>query len=295
MMTIAVTGATGGIGSRVAARLAARGAPPRLVVRDRAGAPEIPGAEVRACGGYADAAGMRAALDGVHTLFLVSGKQARDRLAQHISAVEAAAAAGVRRIVYLSFLAAAADATFTYARDHFHTEQHIKATGLPHTFLRPSLYLDRLPGWASAGGAIRGPAGTGRCAWVARNDVADVAAAILPGDGHDGRTYDVTGPEAMTLAEAAERIARAAGRPISYIEETLEEARESRRPTGAPDWEIEGWVTSYAAIATGEMDVVSDAVATIAGHPPQGLDAFLAAHPEALEHLTGWRARPDPL
>ena len=78
------------------------------------------------------------------TLFLVSGRESANRLAEHRSAVDAAVRAGVQRIVYLSFLGAAADCTFTFGRDHWHTEQHITATGLRHTFLRDSLYADFL-------------------------------------------------------------------------------------------------------------------------------------------------------
>jgi uncharacterized protein YbjT (DUF2867 family) len=120
---------------------------------------------------------------------------------------------------------------------------------------------------------------------VARDDVADVAVAVLAGHGHDGETYDVTGPEALTLAEAAAELSRAAGRRVTYVEETLEEARASRAPTGAPAWEIEGWVTTYVAIATGELDVVSDTVMRLAGHAPRTLADYLREHPECYQHL----------
>jgi uncharacterized protein YbjT (DUF2867 family) len=96
----------------------------------------------------------------------------------------------------------------------------------------------------------------------------------------------VTGPEAFTVAEAAAALTEATGVPVGYHAETLEEAYRSRASFGAPDWAVEGWVTSYAAIATGELDVVSDVVSTIAGHPPMDLRTFLAANPAALAHLT---------
>lgn len=91
------------------------------------------------------------------------------------------------------------------------------------------------------------------------------------------------------MQEAADELARAAGRPVTYKDETLEEAWESRRPTGAPDWEIEGWITSYLAIGTGELDVVSDTVPRLTGHPAQSLPEYLAAHPESYAHLTAPR------
>lgn len=281
-----VTGATGELGGRVAARLAERGVTQRLVVRDPSRAPELPGAEVARASSYGDGEEMRRALEGVRTLFLVSAGEARDRLQQHFTAVDAAVAAGVERIVYLSFLSAAPDATFTFARDHFHTEEHVRSTGTRHAFLRPSMYLDYIPFFCSPDGVIQGPAGDGRLAPISRDDLADVAAVVLTEDGrHDGQTFEVTGPEPITLHDAAEQLSLVTGRTISYLEESVEEARASRAPSGAPDWEIEGWVTSYAAIAAGELDVVSDTVARLTGHRPQTLPEFLRQHPESFRHL----------
>jgi uncharacterized protein YbjT (DUF2867 family) len=283
--TIAVTGASGAIGGRVAAELARHGARQRLVVRDPERAPALDGAPEIAvvAGGYGDAEAMRAALAGAESLLLVSATEARDRVAQHTAVVDAARAAGVRRIVYLSFLAAAPDATFTFARDHFATELHVRESGLAFSFLRPSLYADLVPSWVGADGVIRGPAGDGQIAWVTRDDVAAVASAVLLADGdHDGRTFDVTGPSTITLAETAALLGERSGRSISYEPETLEQARASRAGSGAEPWEIEGWITSYAAIASGEMDVVSSAVEQLTGRPPQALAQWLDAHPGSL-------------
>jgi NAD(P)H dehydrogenase (quinone) len=281
---LGITGVTGAIGGRVAARIADRGLPQRLVVRDPSRAPDQPGAEI-AQASYDDADAMRAAFAGVGTLFLVSAKEQQDRLRVHLNAVDAAVAAGVGRIVYLSFLAAAPDATFTFARDHFHTEAHIRDTGVPFTFLRSSLYLDYMPWMCGDDGVIRGPAGTGHFVPVTRDDIADVAVAVLSGTGHDGLTYDMTGPDRLTMSEVAQELARATGRSIAFHNETLEEARASRAHYGAPDWEVEGWVSTYAAIAQGELDVASDAVERVAGHPPQTFRDYLAAHPESYERL----------
>jgi NAD(P)H dehydrogenase (quinone) len=282
---IAVTGATGGVGGRVAARLARRGAEQLLVVRDASRAPQIDGAEVRTIAGYGDRFGMRRALDGADTLLLVPASESPDRVAHHETAVDAAVAAGVRRIVYLSFLNAAPDATFTFARHHWDTEQHIRATGLAFTFLRMSLHLDFLPTMVGSDGLLAGPADDGRVAPVARDDLADVAAVALTDEGHDGATYDVTGGEAFTLAEAAREMSRLAGRPIVFRDETLDEAFDSRARFGAPHWEVEGWVTSYAAIAAGELDVVAPTVQRLAGHDPLTLAQLVRAHPESLAHV----------
>ena len=283
---IAVTGVTGGLGGRVARRLAERGATQRLVVRDPARAPELAGVEV-ATGSYDDAEGLRRAFDGTRTLLMVSASEAPDRERLHANVVDAAVAAGVERVVYTSFFGAAQDCTFTFGRDHWHAEEHIRASGLGHTFLRDNLYIDFLPLMAGPDGVIRGPAGDGRVAAVARDDIADVAAAVLLGGGHEGRSYDLTGPQALTLAEAAEELSRAAGRPIRYQAETLEEAYASRASYGAPGWEVDGWVTTYVAIANGDLEAVSDDVATVAGHPPTGLAEFLRDNPDSYRHLAG--------
>jgi NAD(P)H dehydrogenase (quinone) len=280
MADIAVTGATGQLGGRIARRLAAQGAPQRLVVRDAARAPELPGAEV-AVAAYGDEAAMRAALDGVSTLMLVSASEVPDRVALHRTAVEAALAAGVRRIIYTSFVGAAPEATFTFARHHWYAEEHLRSTGVAHTILRDNLYLDYFPLMVWEDGVIRGPGGDGRAAPVARDDIADAAVGVLlhRGDDHDGRTYDLTGPRAMTLHEVADELTRVTGREVRYRDETVEEAYASRARFGAPDWEVEGWVTTYVAMARGEMEVVTDHVERLAGHPPMSLGEYLAANP----------------
>ncbi|MYT35200.1 NAD(P)H-binding protein [Streptomyces sp. SID8356] len=283
----AVTGASGAVGGRVAERLARTGVPVRLLGRDPARLPGLPGADLAPAAPYGDGEAMRRALDGAHTLFLVSAHESPDRVREHTTAVDAAVAVGVERIVYVSFQGAAPDATFTFVRDHWQTEAHLRTADVRHTFLRDNWYLAGLPAMTGADGVLRGPAGDGRVAAVAHADIADAAAAVLL-DGstaHDGRAYDLTGPEAFTLAEAAEELSRATGRPIRYVPETVEEAYASRAGYGAEAWEVAGWVTSYEAIAAGELAAVSDAVPTLTGHPAMDFATFLAEHPESYRHL----------
>ncbi len=279
-----ITGVTGAVGGRVARSLVSAGLRVRMVVRDRSSAPDID-AEVAEASDYGDEPAFRAATEGVSTLFLVSGREHPERLRQHVTAVDAAVAAGVGRIVYLSFLGAAADATFTLARQHFATEEHIRAGGIAFTFLRSSLYLDYMPFLASANGVIAGPAGSGRFAPVARDDVADTVFTVLTTREHDGQTYDNTGPARVSLAEVAEELSRVAGRQVTYVNQTIEQAWESRRPSGAPDWEIEGWISSYVAIAKGEMDIVTETVPRLTGHRGMTLPEFLDRYPESYAHL----------
>jgi len=282
---VAVTGVTGGLGGRVARRLAERGVTQRLVVRDPGRAPELAGAEV-ATASYDDPGSLRRALQGARTLVMVSASEDPDRLRLHANVVDAATDAGVERVVYTSFSGAAPQCTFTFGRDHWHTEELIKASGLAWTMLRDNLYLDFLPLMVGPDGVIRGPAAEGRVAAVTRDDIADVAVAVLEeGDDHTGRTYDLTGPEALTMAEVAEQLTAFAGRPITYHAETLEEAYASRAHYGAPDWEVAGWVTTYAAIANGDLEAVSGDVAAVAGHPPMSLADFLRDNPDSYRRL----------
>src|SRR4051794_5837096 len=182
---IAVTGATGALGRRVVDRLTGRGdVAPRLVVRDAARAPRVPGAEVAVVpGGYADGPGLTAALTGVDTLYLVSAAEAEDRLQQHLTAVAAAAAAGVRRVVYTSFLGAAPDAVFPLARQHAATEAALAAAGVPTTVLRHAMYADFVPFFAvleDGRAVIAAPGGDGPAAFVAPRDRAAGAPAAPP-------------------------------------------------------------------------------------------------------------------
>jgi NAD(P)H dehydrogenase (quinone) len=291
MAALAVTGSTGAVGGRVARALAERGVEQRLVVRSAERAPRLDGAEVvEAPGGYGDPEAFGVALDGVETLFLVSAEEAPDRVALHRGVVEAAAAAGVGRIVYTSFLGAAADSTFLLGRDHHATEEAIRGTGLAFTFLRDSFYADFIPYFAGPDRVFRGPAGDGCLAPVARDDVAAVAVEVLVAAAeagsaereHDSAVYRLTGPESFDLDTAAARLSGLTGKTYAYVEETIEEAWESRRPSGAPDWMIEGWISTYTAIADGSLDMVTGDVEEIIGRPPLTLEQTIEAHPDLL-------------
>jgi uncharacterized protein YbjT (DUF2867 family) len=276
---IVLTGVTGTVGGRVARLLAERDLALRFVARDPSACPPID-ADVRQAS-YEDTKTMAEALSGAEILLFVSGREHIDRLDHHRSVVEAAATAGVGKIVYTSFIGAAPDSTFTLGRQHYATEGLIRETGIPFVFLRNNLYTDFVPYIAGKDGVIRGPAGDGRLGLVTRDDIAEAAASALTTTEHDGTTFDMTGPESIDLYETADRFGRFVGREITYHPETVDEAYASRAVYGAPDWEVDGWVTSYLAIANGEMDVVSDAVERLTGHPPQSLEDFLTAHPES--------------
>jgi NAD(P)H dehydrogenase (quinone) len=313
---IAVTGAAGELGSRVAARLSRMGLNQRLIVRDPVRAPHLPGAEIAQASSYIDGSAMRCALTGIEKVLLVSARDrfgvahisaknhvpspVYDRPQQHFAAVDAAADAGVKHIIYLSMINAAPDAVFILAHDHFDTEEHIKISGIPFTFLRVGLYADNVPQCVSADDVIRAPAGEGRAAWVTRDDIADVAVAVLAGTRHLGQTYNITGPEALSMAETADILSAAVKRKIAYQPQTPQEARITRSTSrlekfeaerrfltgqGLDDYEVEVFVTHFLQIATGALAEVSNAVPDLTGHTAQSLEQYLRQHPESYRHL----------
>ena len=278
---LAVTGSTGWLGGLVARDLAQRGVTQRLVVRAASRAPDLPGASVVECT-YGDREAAERALTGVRTLFMVSAAEQEDRLTEHRTFVDAAAVAGVEHVVYLSFFGAAPAATFTLARDHWATEEHLRASGMAWTFLRDNLYLEFMDHMVGDDGVIRGPAGDGRAAVVSHADIARAAVAVLLDPAaHAGQTYDLTGPEALTFEEMAAVITEVSGRDVSFHDETVEEAYASRASYGAPDWQVDAWVSTYTAVREGELDGVSDDVERLTGRRPTSLREHLESLPES--------------
>ena len=275
---IALTGSTGALGGLVTRALAGSDfrLDLRLLVRDPARAPDID-CDVRVCD-YGDADSAIAALTGVDTLFMISAPESAERLLQHRTFIAAAAAAGVGHVVYTSFSGASPDATFTLGRDHADTEAALRESGMAFTFLRDNFYLDVLPLFADETGTIRGPAGDGRVAAVARADVADVATAVLRDpESHAGATYTLTGPESLTLTEFAARAGAVLGRELRFENETVEEAYASRAQAyDVAQWQLDAWVSTYTAFANGTVAEVTDDVRRLTGHPARTLEETLA-------------------
>lgn len=265
---IGVTGATGEIGGRVARTLVAKGHRVRLLVRDATRAPKLDGVEVAEIE-YSDRDLSVDALRGVNSLLMVSATESPERIRDHETFISAAKTAGISQVVYTSFFGAAPQATFTFARDHYATEQLLRGSGMHWTFLRDNFYIEVFQHFANDDGELLGPAGDGRVSAVARADVAAVASTVLDNPAaHENVTYDLTGPAALTLTEIAEVLSKHTGRTITYREETVEEAYESRKKWPAEKWQYDAWVSTYAAIASGELSEVSDDVEKVTGRKP---------------------------
>lgn len=272
MDAIAVTGAGGKLGSRVVRLLADSGVDQLMLSRDPSRLPDLRRAVPRGPAAYDDTDAMRAALQGAGTLVLISGHLSGRRLAEHTGAVDAALAAGVRRVIYVSLMGAAPAATYLNARDHWQTEQLLAGRGVRFTVLRPCFYASMVPGLA-VDGVIRGSAGGGRAAFVAHDDIAAVIAAVAVQDdpADDGAVLEITGPESLTLPQAAAAAARATGKPLRYQEETVEEGFAWRAALGADGPQLDGWISWYLAIARDEVAAVSAVVAERTGRAPRTL------------------------
>lgn len=267
--TVAVTGATGALGSRIARRMAEHGVPQLLVARDPDRLPDLPRAEHRGPAPYADGSAVRDAVEGATTLVLVSGRPTGRRLEEHATVVEAATGAGVQRVIYVSLLGAAPDATYRNARDHWLTERYLASADVRHTVVRAGIYASTPASLADHELVVRGPGGSGRAAFVAHEDIAAVITTLIVDDTaeHDGAVLEVTGPDALTLDEVITQIAEASGRPYRYVPETLEEAFARRYRMGLSGEQIESWISWYLAIANGGLAAVSDVVPRLTGVP----------------------------
>lgn len=275
MTKLAITGVTGHLGGFVAKELSEAGVAARHLARSPERAPKLAGATVKKCSyEYSDEA--IAALSGIDVLFMISAKENPERLQQHIAFIDAAKAAGVKHIVYTSFYNASPSSTFTLARDHAATEQYIKEEGLAYTFLRDNFYIDFFVDMARQYGEIKGPAGNGKVSAVVRSDVADVAVEILKNpEKWANQTLNMTGPEELTLSEMAEQISHSLGKTVTYVEETVEEAYDSRKIWQAEQWEYDSWVSTYTAIAKGEQAGLSDDIKCVLGKAPMSLAQYL--------------------
>jgi NAD(P)H dehydrogenase (quinone) len=272
-MRIAVTGATGHLGRLVIDALLARGVPAGqlvAVVRDtgKAAALAARGVQVRH-GDYDRPDTLASALAGTDEVLLVSGSALGQRVEQHRAVVDAAAAADVGLLAYTSIPKVATTALLL-AAEHRATEELIRASGLPHTFLRNCFYLeiytDQLPTYLEHG-AIVGAAGHGRVSAAARADYAAAAAAVLTGDGHDGAAYELGGDAAFTMTELAAAVSARTGRDIAYRDLPVEAYTRVLTGAGLPEPLAAVVADSDAEVARGDLLVTTADLSRLIGRP----------------------------
>ncbi|MFE4357036.1 SDR family oxidoreductase [Kitasatospora sp. NPDC056800] len=200
-------------------------------------------------------------------VLLISGSEVGRRIPQHRAVVEAAKAAGVALLAYTSIPGAA---TFRLADEHKATEELILASGLPHAFLRNGWYTENYLGDAAgtvARGVVLGSAGDGRVATAPRRDYADAAVAVLVGEGHEGRVYELSGDAAWSLPELAAELAKASGEPVEHRDVTPAEHLDALVGAGLPQGFAEALVDVDAGIARGELAGTPGDLARLIGRP----------------------------
>lgn len=269
-----VTGATGQLGGAVINALLSRVDVARVVAlaRDAQKAGELiaRGIEVREAD-YFDSNALRAALVGIDTLCLVSAVAFTDRLAQHRNVIEAARHADVRHLFYTSIqciddeLAPIDGVTGSDVA----TEQLLKASGLSYTILKHPLYAEDLPKFlgTALGGAV--PAGNGRIALTSRVELAEGAAVLLSGTGHENREYMLNAGQTYSFHELAEALSRLSGKPVHYDSVSPEVFVDSRIDAGWPPSAarfVEGW---FSAMHKGAFDEPSPILETLLERKPR--------------------------
>ena len=286
---ILITGSSGRVARRTAELLAHDGHILRLMTRSPQRAPTLPGAEtVR--GDFSETATLKNAFEGVSTALVVSASgEPGERARLHRNAFEAAARAHVGHVVYLSLQGAAPESKYPFSRDHYLSEQYLLATSLQCTVLRNAFYIDMFLEKFDAGGVVRGPAQQGRGAFVSREDVARTAAAALR--KAPAGIYDVTGPEALSVADVARRLSILVARPLRFEDEAGDVARERLSRLEPLAWRVDLSVGWFEAIAAGELQRTSDTVLRFTGTAPLTLEDYFRAFPELLRALHPGRDR----
>jgi uncharacterized protein YbjT (DUF2867 family) len=282
--TILVTGATGTFGREVVRDLVRRGERVRAGVHKEASARHLDGLDVeRVELDYERPVTIAKALEKVDRLFLLILDMPRHGEVAGLVA-RLARQAGVRHLVKLSAMGADRD-SYTLGNWHGEAERAIVEAGVPYTFLRPnSLMQNFATFFRPRKGRIYLPLGEGRVSYVDARDVGEAAARILSEGtegGHEGAAYELTGPEALSMAQVAETLSRVAGEKIVYVDISEDAARQFMQSLGEPDWLVEGVLEMHAVNKAGEYAAVTGEVERLTGHPARSFERFAADFADA--------------
>lgn len=290
MTTILITGATGTIGRRLVHTLTQAGHRPTVLLHG-ASTGEALGTNLHRVnvtrGDYADARGLRAALDQVDRLFLVSPNQP-EQVDHECAVIDAAADAAVSRIVKVSAHGAAPDSPVAFWRWHAAIEDHLQGSGVPSISLRPMFSMANILGHAATVrtmDVLVAPAVRAPIAMVDPQDVADLAAHFLTADRLPEGTPSVTvsGPDGATFAEVVETISTLAGRPVAYHAATDDETRNYLQPQGTPPFVVNQILAIFDALEAGAQADPVDTTDRTLHRRPTDLQTFLQAHAEVFQ------------
>jgi uncharacterized protein YbjT (DUF2867 family) len=288
---ILVTGATGNVGFELVKKLAAGGHRVRAFVRSRSRAQSIafPGVEF-AKGDFTNPATFPSALAGVDRLFLLIPSSAEVEPQQR-NFVDMARLNKVKHIVKLSQLGAEAHSPARFRRYHGVVENHIRKSGVPYTFLRPNLFMQGLLNFRStisSQSALYAPVGNAKVSVVDARDIASVAARTLTESGHEGKTYDITGPEPLTHTQMAHQLSYALRKPVRFVDVPPNTMRETLLSFRMPAWRADGLLEDYEQYRQGEAAVVTFTVRHITGNDAISFSHFARDYaPSFLQRVAG--------
>lgn len=285
-MKILVTGATGHFGKAAIEFLLKKGTPASSIaalVRDEAKAENLKtlGIELRK-GDYVDYASLVKAFTGVDKLLLVSSNDIENRRVQQANAVKAATEAGVKHILYTSFVRTdesdASPIAFV-AQSHIHTEKLIHESGIPYTIFLNNLYMDFVPvfiGEKVLESGVYWPAGNIPGAYALREEMAEAVANVLTGSGYENKTYNISNTSAWTFQQVADTISKASGKTIGYISPSQEEYKTVLTQAGVPAHLIAMFAGFAEAIRLGEFDSAAGTdLEKLLGRKPTSLESYL--------------------
>jgi len=274
---ILVTGAAGTTGSEVVRLLAGKGVRVRAMVRNPDKMKKFSGPGVETV--IADLerpATLDPALKGVDKVFLISSPD--PRVGQlHGNLIESAKRAGVKQIVRMSAFGAAANSPSQLLKWHGEVDEKLSRSGLSYAILRPAFFMQNLLGdraTVQREGKIHAPIRDGKINLIDARDIAASAAAVLTSEGHSGRMYELTGPEALGYAQVAGKIGDAIGRPVEYVDVPPETAREGMVAMGYPTWLTDALIELYAIFASGGASDVTASVEKLTSKKARSLDVF---------------------
>ncbi len=280
---IIVTGATGNIGKDVVKELQGMGARVRVVARDPEKARKVLGNVEIVQGDLTNRASLDAAFKGGTKLFLL-GPAGPTQVAEQHNAIEAAKAAGITHVVKLSAMGAETGSKVSLGRWHAQTEGELKRSGLKWTILQPSNFMQnflRNAGTIKQQGVIYGSSKDGKIAMIDTRDIARVAAHALVDPGHEGKTYVLTGGEAVSYAQVAATFSRVLGKPVKYVDMPPEQAKPAMLGMGIPAWLVDDLLTLSSVFAAGHGAQVTDAVEKVGKAKPRTIEQFVRDHAKA--------------
>jgi uncharacterized protein YbjT (DUF2867 family) len=274
---ILVCAATGNVGSCVVAELRRRNVSLRAFARDAGRVHDMLGDGIEvAIGDFSDIGAIERALNGVDAVFLASANHP-DQTQHETNVIDAAASAGVDRIVKLSNLGAAIGSRLDFSDCHGRIEQHLKASQISATLLRPSFFMSNLlmvSDQIARTGRLSAAAGEGKISMVDPRDVAACAAVCLTDDGHADQTYTLTGPEVLTYTDVAQRLSTVLGWPVEYVSVADDVLRYVSLQAGMSEWFADNLVTLFQLLREGAASQVTDTVEALIKQPPRDFATF---------------------